>query len=403
MSAKLYNQPKFGSYDVVIVGGAMIGSSIAWFLSDNADFNGSILVVEMDPTYERSSTAATNSCIRQQFSNELNIRISQFGVEFIRDFRNRLGGDSSIPDIHLDEFGYLYLADNQSFAEVLRENQKLQQSCGVGTQLLSPEQIQEQFPFFNLDGIILGSHNPCDEGYFDGASMFDWWKRTARKNGVEYITNEVVDIHRNKSRIEAVRLKSGDSVHVGTVINASGPRAAKTAQMAGLNLPVEARRRYTFVFDAMEPLDHDLPLTIDPSGVHVRMDGRYYLAGCPPEEDPAVAYDDFDLDETVWESRLWPALAHRIPDFEAIKVVNSWTGHYAYNTVDHNAIIGPHPQIPNFVLANGFSGHGFQQSPAVGRGVSEMVTYGAYRSLDLSPLGVERILENRPFPEKAII
>lgn len=403
MNAKLHSQPKSHRYDVVIVGGAVIGSSIAWFLSANTDFNGSVLVVEMDPTYERSSTATTNSCIRQQFSNELNVRISQFGAEFIRDFRNRLGGDSSIPDIQLNEFGYLYLADNRAFADVLHENQQLQQSCGVGTQLLSPEQLRERFPFFNLDGIVLGSHNPRDEGYFDGATMFDWWKRVARKNGVEYITNEVVAIHRKKSRIESIRLKSGESVDAGVVINASGPRAAQTARMAGLDLPVEARRRYTFVFDAMEPLGGELPLTIDPSGVHVRMDGRYFLAGCPPEEDPAVAYDDFYLDEAIWENKLWPALAYRIPKFEAIKVINSWVGHYAYNTLDHNAIIGPHPEVPNFVLANGFSGHGFQQSPAVGRGVSEMVTYGAYRNLDMTPLGVERILENRPFLEKAII
>lgn len=403
MTAKLSCKPNSSSYDVVIIGGAMIGSSIAWFLSDNSDFDGSVLVVEMDPTYERSSTAATNSCIRQQFSNELNIRISQFGVEFLKDFRNRLGGDPSIPEIHLDDHGYLYLADNQSFADVLRNNQKLQQSCGVGTRLLTPEQLQEQFPFYNLDGIVLGSHNPIDEGYFDGATMFDWWKRTARKNGVEYITNRVVGIQRSKTRAEKVVLESGESVHAGTIINASGPRAAVTARMAGLDLPVEARRRYTFVFDAMKPLDRSMPLTIDPSGVHVRSDGRYYLAGCPPDEDPAVAFDDFYLDDAIWENKLWPAIAHRIPAFEAIKVVNSWVGHYAYNTLDHNAIVGPHPELPNFVFANGFSGHGFQQSPAVGRGVSEIITYGTCRNLDLSPLGVERILENRPFLETAII
>ncbi len=202
---------------------------------------------------------------------------------------------------------------------------------------------------------------------------------------------------------QSVTLASSETIALGTLINATGPRAARTARMAGLDIPVEPRRRYTFVFDAAEPLDRDLPLTIDPSGVHVRTDGRYYLCGCPPDDDPAVDFDDFDADPDIWEAKLWPAIANRIPAFEAVKVVNTWVGHYAYNTLDHNAVLGPHTEVANFLFANGFSGHGFQQSPAVGRGLSEFVTYGAYRSLDLSPLGYERIVANRPFLERAII
>jgi glycine/D-amino acid oxidase-like deaminating enzyme len=173
--------------------------------------------------------------------------------------------------------------------------------------------------------------------------------------------------------------------------------------MAGMRIPVEPRRRYTFIFDAQTPLDRDLPLTIDPSGVHMRTDGRYYLCGCPPDADPAAEFDDFHMDEEVWEAKLWPAIAHRVPAFEAVKVINSWIGHYAYNTLDQNAIIGPHTEVANFLFVNGFSGHGFQQSPAMGRGISELVTYGGYRTLDLSDLSYERIAEGRPFLEKAII
>ena len=176
----------------MIIGGAMIGSSIAWFLSANPDFQGRVLVVEMDPTYEFSSTARTNSCIRQQFSNPLNVRISQFGVEFLRDFRARLGGDPEIPDIVLQEFGYMYFAASEPAAQVLRDNQKIQVECGAATRLLDRDQIAAEYPFYNLEGIVLGSHNPVDEGYFDGATMFDWWRRKARQNGVEYVTNRVV-------------------------------------------------------------------------------------------------------------------------------------------------------------------------------------------------------------------
>jgi len=173
--------------------------------------------------------------------------------------------------------------------------------------------------------------------------------------------------------------------------------------MAGIDLPVEARKRYTFIFDAAQPLDRDLPLTIDPSGIHMRTDGTYYLAGCPPDNDPAVAYDDFVQDHALWETKVWPILAHRIPQFEAIKLINSWAGHYAFNTFDQNAILGPHSRVENFLFVNGFSGHGFQQSPAMGRGTAELITYGEYRSLDLSPFNYARIDRGEPFIEKAVI
>ncbi len=399
----LSETPEHKTYDAVIIGGAVIGSSVAWFLSANRDFNGRVLVVEKDPTYQWCSTAHTNSCIRQQFSNEINIRIAQFGVGFLKSFRENLGGDAEIPEIRLQSFGYLLLANNEKMAQVLRENQVLQASCGAGTQIMSRDQIAEAYPFYNLDDIILGSHNLKDEGYFDGSSMFDWWRRKARENGVEYITNEVVGIACNGNRVKSVTLKSGEMIGAGTIVNASGPRAGVTAKMANMDLPVEARRRYTYIFDAQTPLQCDLPLTVDPSGVHVRTDGGYYMCGCPPDEDPAVAFDDFEMDHSIWEEKLWPALATRIPAFESIKVINSWVGHYAFNTLDQNAIIGPHPEVDNFIFVNGFSGHGLQQSPAMGRGVSEIITYGEFRELDLSALSYQRVLDNRPFLEKAVI
>ncbi|MCP5116894.1 MAG: FAD-binding oxidoreductase, partial [bacterium] len=251
--------------------------------------------------------------------------------------------------------------------------------------------------------ILLGSHNPVDEGYFEGSTLFDWWKRKARQNGVEYLANEVVAIGREGGRVQNVTLKSGEVIAAGTVVNASGPRAVLTARMAGLDVPVEPRRRYSFIFDAENPLKTTLPLTIDPAGVHMRTDGQYYLCGCPPDVDPPADYDDFHMDHEIWEEKLWPAIANRVPAFEAVKVMNSWIGHYAYNTLDQNAIIGPHTEVENFIFLNGFSGHGFQQSPAMGRGLSEIVTYGEFRELDLSQLGYERIEKGEPFLEKAVI
>ena len=270
---------------------------------------------------------------------------------------------------------------------------------------MTAEEIKADYPFYNLDDILVGNHNLIDEGYFDGNTLFDWWKRSARERGVEYLTNEVVAMTKSSdgSKVESVTLASGEVVTCGTVVNCSGPRAALTAAMAGVDIPVEPRKRYTFIFDAETPLDRDLPLTIDPSGVHMRSEGTYYLAGCPPDDDPAVDFDDFVQDHSIWEEKVWPVLATRIPAFERIKLINSWAGHYAYNTFDQNAIVGPHTKVTNFIFVNGFSGHGFQQSPAMGRGVSELLTYGEYRTLDLSAFGYERIEKGEKFPEKAII
>jgi len=397
--------PARDSYDVVIVGGAIYGSAVAWFLISNPDFDGRILVVERDPTYAFASTSHTNSCIRQQFSEPINVQISQFGAEYVRKFREHMGHDPDVPELRLHAFGYLYLADNEAFAAVLRENQRIQAALGAGTRHMTRDEIAAAYPFYNLDDIIAGNHNLIDEGYFDGNSLFDWWKRKARQAGVEYIANEVIAMNRNtaETRVESVILTSGEVVGCGTVVNCAGPRAALTARMAGLDLPVEPRKRYSFVFEAQTPLDRDLPLTIDPSGVHMRTDGRYYLAGCPPDDDGPVDYTDFTEDHALWEDKVWPILATRVPQFEAIKLRQSWVGHYAYNTLDQNAILGPHPQMRNFIFCNGFSGHGLQQSPAVGRGLAELITYGDYRSLDLSPLGYERVAENRPLIERAVI
>ncbi|MDE0605710.1 MAG: FAD-binding oxidoreductase [Acidimicrobiaceae bacterium] len=401
------SKPLRNSYDVVIVGGAMIGSSIAWFLSDlkssKGDFDGSVLVVERDPSYENSSTGRTNSCMRQQFSNGLNIKISQFGAEYVRNFARCMGSDSGAPELAVNHFGYMYLASDQEFADVLRHNQQIQRSLGAGTRMMDPDEIASEYPFYNVEDIICGSHNLVDEGYFDGGTMFDWWRRKASHNGVEYLANEVVGVDRRADAVRSVRLATGEDLSVGNVVNASGPRAALTARMAGLELPVEPRRRYTFMFDAARRLKRDLPLTIDPTGVHVRSDGDVYMAGCAPDDDRAVDYDDLRMDRDIWEDKVWPALAHRIPAFERIKVTHQWAGHYAYNTLDHNVIVGRHTEVSNFIFANGFSGHGLQQSPAIGRGVAELIAYDEYRSLDLSPLGYDRIARQDPFIETAII
>jgi len=402
----LTTQPKASSYDVVIIGGAIMGSATAWFLSDNDDFDGSVLVVEKDSSYEFTSTAHTTSCMRQQFSTQLNVHISQYAADFVNNIRSHMGGDERVPKLGIRSFGYMYLADTQEFADELRRNQQIQLQAGAATQLMTADEIATKYPFYNVEDIVLGSINLVNEGYFDSAAVFDWWRRQARERGVEYVTNEVIAINNNAagSKVESITLKSGEVINCGQVVNASGPRADRTARMAGIELPVEPRKRYSWIFKAEQPLDQDLPLTIDPSGVHVRENGSgTYQAGAHSDFDPAVDYDDFAMDHDLWQNHVWPVIATRIPQFEAIKVQSEWAGHYAMNTLDHNAIMGPHTELENFIFLNGFSGHGLQQSPAMGRGTAELLTYGEYRALDLSTFNYERIAKGQPIVEKAII
>ena len=396
--------PDQSSYDVIIAGGAMMGASVAWFLSSHPGFDGTIAVIERDPSYEFCSTTHSNSCMRQQFTTAPNVPVSRFCADYVRNFRERMGGGADIPELPVHAFGYMYLATTEAGAEVLREAQALQAGLGAATRLLDRAELEREFPMYRADDVLLASFGPVDEGYFDGHTMCDTWRRKARANGVAFLTGEITAIDRSGERITGVGLADGRRLGCGALVNATGPRAGRTAAMAGLELPVEPRKRYTFVFDSQQPLGQDLPLTVDPSGVHVRTDGTGFMAGCPPRDgDPAVAPEDFEADHGLWEEVVWPALYERIPAFEAIRLRRMWVGHYAYNTLDQNALLGPHVEVTNFLLINGFSGHGLQQSPAMGRGLAEWIVSGRFETLDLSAFGHDRIGKDRLIVERAII
>ncbi len=397
-------------YDVVIVGGAVIGSAVAYYLAANPDFDGSVLVVERDPTYLKAATSLSSSSIRTQFSNPINVKISQYGSEVIRNFGEMMQVDDDKPDLGFHSGGYLFLANTPEQVKILKENHEAQVPCGADVVLWNRDELANAFPHLNVADIELASYGRSGEGWFNNTGLMYGFKNKARSLGVDYVTDEAVAIGRDGDQVTSVTLKSGAVVNAGTIVNASGPRAALTARMAGLDIPVEPRKRTLFVFDCARTPEGTanvnqgrLPLMIDPSGVFCRPEGRFFLTGCPPVEDPAADWDDFEPRYEEFEEIIWPALAERSHDFEAIKVVNQWAGHYDFNTLDHNLVVGRHPGVRNFVFANGFSGHGLQQGPATGRGVSELITYGEYRTLDLTEVGYERVVENRPFLEKAVI
>lgn len=403
---KLQASALHSSYDVIVVGGAIMGSSVAFHLKKRLDFPGRILVVERDLSYEFCSTSHTNSCIRQQFTTALNIRISQYGARCIKTFRDYAGGDERLPDLDIWSFGYLYLASTVNSEEMLRKACEIQHAEGIETQLLTAQELKERYSFLNVSDIRIGSLNLKNEGYWDGGTIFQWFKRLAQEAGVEYIQNEVkaLDVDRSSGQVTHVALGDGTHLSAGLVINAAGPRASIVAQMAGIALPVSARKRYSWIFTAARPLCVDLPLIIDPEGFHVRdHGGGSYLCGGREMVDHDVDVDDFTLDHTLWEEHVWPRLASRIPTFEQVKLTHTWAGHYAMNNIDHNAIIGPHPDITNFLFINGFSGHGLQQAPAMGQALAEHIALGRYETLDMTPFHFARLSTDRVLKENAII
>ena len=405
MAIPSYKAPARAAYDIVVVGGAAVGSSAAYWLSQALGATASILVVERDSSYQFSSTALSTSAIRQQYSNPINVKISQFGIEVIRGFPERMapffGGEAS-QDLGFREHGYLYCCSTDG-VEAARARVDLQRSLGAHTVFLQPGPLKDRFPWLNVEDLGGGSWGARDEGWFDSMGLLNGFRRAARCSGVEYLDNAVTGLALEGGRVGAVTLATGQAVSCGTLVNAAGPRAQQIAAMAGLSIPVEPRKRYSFVFASANPIPGRMPNVIDLSGTFVRPEGPLFLAGNTPREERTGGYDDFETDHSEFDDCIWPALWHRIPCFDALKVQQSWTGHYEYNTLDHNGIVGFHPEVTNFMFANGFSGHGLQQSPAVGRAVSELIVHGAFETLDLSPFSYGRIARNEPFLEEAVI
>jgi glycine/D-amino acid oxidase-like deaminating enzyme len=388
------------NFDVAIVGGGVVGAAVAYFLKAVEEFSGSVAVIERDPTFARAATTLSCSSIRQQFSTPENIRLSRFGLAFLRSMKDRFGVEAD-PALH--ESGYMILAPKGSEA-ILAENHATQIREGAPVALLDAAALKARAPWLSTEGLAGGSLGLSGEGWFDSHTLLKTLRAGAREAGAALLTADVTAIDVEANRISALRLADGGTMTCGTFVNAAGASAGDVAALAKRALPVEPRKRSVFVIDAPDA-PRDMPLVVDPSGVWVRPEGAGFLTSySPPEEDDRRADPgDFEVDHDLFEAHLWPALAFRVPAFERLKVVSAWAGHYDYNTLDQNAVIGRDPVIENFIYANGFSGHGLQQAPAVGRAVAELIAHGAYRSLDLSVFAYERIAANRPVIERNVI
>jgi FAD-dependent oxidoreductase domain-containing protein 1 len=390
------------TYDAVIIGGAVMGSSIAYFLANNSDFNGTILVLEKDPTYAQSSTGLSAGGIRQQFSNTENIQLSKFGASFLKNVNSYLQVDADPISVDFTENGYLFLATEKGMP-ILLKNHETQIAVGAKVQLLDQAQLKGKFDWLNVDDIAGGSFGFQDAGWFDPHCLTMAFKNKARSLQVTYLKEQVIGMQRSGQKITGIELSSGEIINGGIFINAAGAQASRVASMAGIeDLPVHSRKRFIFLFKCLTQLPN-CPLVVEPSGAYFRPEGQHYICGKSPDKNNDPDCEDFYMDYSVFEDELWPILAERVPAFDAIKRISSWAGHYAYNVNDQNAIIGAHPEVSNFILSNGFSGHGLQHAPGIGRAVSELVIYGRYKTLDLSCFAFERFADNKLYKELNVV
>jgi glycine/D-amino acid oxidase-like deaminating enzyme len=387
-----------GTYDIVITGGGIMGSSTAYYLTKMHP-GLKVAVVERDPTYARASTALSMSNVRIQFSLKENIQISQYAFQVLERFEEEMAVEDRQPRIYFHREGNLFLVGAQN-REAARQAYDLQRSLGCRVEWCSPNEIKARYPLYETASLVGGTFGP-EDGHFDAYAALMAYKAKARSQGAEYLAGEVVKIRVAGRRATGVELGSGALLSAGNVVNCGGAWAAEVAETAGVKLPVLPVKRQVFALDTAVKPERPLPLTVLPTGLYFRSEtGGLILLGKSMEDDP-VGFN-FSWDEQRFMEILWPELAEFVPAWDRLKLVRGWAGLYDVNTLDHNAIIGEWPEIKGLYLATGFSGHGLQQGPAVGRYLSELLLATPV-SLDLSIFSPHRILENRPLSEAGIV
>ncbi|RIV17168.1 FAD-binding oxidoreductase [Alicyclobacillaceae bacterium I2511] len=385
-------------YDIIVVGGGVIGSSVACQLLQDG-FTGSVAVIEKDTGYEFASTPRSAGGIRQLFSTEVNIRMSHYSLQAFKTFAQDMAVDGDLAPIDFKEPGYLFLGNEAIMGTLLRQAE-LQRRLGVQVDVLSAADLKGVIPELNVEDLTGGVFSP-DDGYMDAYSVLQGYVRKAKRLGAEYARQEVAAITVDENgRASGVRLADGTEISAGAVVLTAGAWSGTLAATAGVDLPVVPLRRQLFALDLAQPLQKPLPLTIDPKGVYFRHEGSLVIAGFA--NDVPFGFD-FHWEKSFFEQEIWPVMADRCPNFEQMKLIRGWAGLYDHNQIDHNSIIGEMPDRKGLYVATGFSGHGLMHAPAAGKALSELIRLGKLETIDASPLSPERFVTHRYVREEAVI
>jgi len=381
--------------EVVIIGGGIVGSSIAYHLT--AAGCTDVLVIEGETAQGKGSTGKSMGGVRAQFSIPVNIQMSLYSIPFYVSFDERLAHPAGYRPQ-----GYLFCATNDKHMAYLRSNYERQVSMGLkDVRLITADEIRSMFPQLRSDDVVGGSFCSTD-GFVDPYSAMIGFMTWAAEHGAKLWKNTpVTGIQRDARGVAGVETTQG-TVATRVVVNAAGAWAAGVAKMVGVDLPVEPLRRMLVPTEPFSQFPHTAPMIIDMSnGFHFRPEGLgFLLAWNDPEETPGYK-TDFD---PAFIEKILTRAADRVPVFEnlAVNPKRAWAGLYEM-TPDHHPILGPAPGVLGFFLANGFSGHGVMHAPATGKILSDLILTGKTDLVDASLLGLSRFAEGRMIEETAVL
>jgi len=393
------NEQRDHSCDVVIIGGSIIGSAIAYFLLCDGK-GGRVTLIEPDPSYEFAAAPRASGNIRQLWGLPENIQMAKFSREFYIRFPHDMAVDGEPqPTVGWNQRGYLWLSPPEG-RPLLERNYKNQQSFGIDSTILEPPEIAKMFPSITIDGVGAAAWAPTD-GWLDGYLTVQGFRKKARSLGATYICDRVASVLTQANRTTGVALVSGARVKADIVVDAAGAWGPAIAETIGMKLPVVPVRRMKFYFETPNQVE-PLPMVRDFPRLTMRPEGAGYFAGVSSLSDPPGF--NFNVDHDFFEEAVWPALAARFTAFETLKVRNAWAGHYEQNLLDTCLILGTWPgHFENFFVITGFSGNGIMHGPAAARGLSELILHGRFTTIDLSRMGYQRVLDNTPLHENIVI
>jgi sarcosine oxidase subunit beta len=382
--------------DIVIIGGGIVGSSIAWHLTHAGCKN--VLVIERESSQGKGSTGKSMGGVRAQFSTPVNIQMSLYSIPFYAKFEEVVGHPADYRPQ-----GYLFLATKESHLAYLRDNFARQKKLGLKTaRLLSAEEIRAMLPQLRSDDVLGGSFCSTD-GFVDPYSVMNGFMASAVEHGATlWKKTEVIGISKDQQGTFRVETTRGP-VSTRTLVNAAGAWSAQIAKFVEIDLPVEPLRRMLVPSEPFSDFPHSSPMVIDMStGFHFRPEGRgFLLAWNDPEETPGYKTDF----EPAFIEKILMHAADRVPAFENLPVnpKRAWAGLYEM-TPDHHCILGPVASVPGFFLANGFSGHGVMHSPATGKILTDLILHGKTDVVnDVSVVSFERFARGELLHETAVL
>ena len=359
-----------------------------------------VCVIEPDPTYAKAATPMATGGCRRLFALPENIRMSQFSIEYYKNFAQHVAVDGYAPDVQWKERGYLFIGGPQH-ADVLEQNARVQEAEGVKIELLDRAAIAARYPWMRNDDLALGVLSP-EDGWLDPNSVLQGFRRKAQAMGVTFLRDRAVDLYVRNRRIVEIELGSGARVRGDHVVNAAGCWSASIAKLVGVDLPVNPMRRFEHYVELAHELPADTPLIKDPDRLIIRPEGKGYAVGLVKSDEPRGF--NFEVEPSWFQDVVWPACAARVKEFEELKLVREWAGLYDECELDGNMILGHCEGGPeNFLVACGFSGHGLMHAPAVGRALAELLVDGQFSSIDLARMGYRRIVHGTPYRETGIL